>query len=120
MDHERVNISNSSISCGVMELSRIADDVADVAYSIGSRLYHPARGDPCAFLIWSDVNNDNSSKRLMDFIHDRKLGQCQISNFAENPKTGNIIVVYICTIDHPTWKKWYKDVRVFKLQKVGN
>src|SRR3546814_5463765 len=55
MDHERVNISSYTMSCGVMELSRIGEETEGVLYALASRLYHPCRGAPCACFLFSDV-----------------------------------------------------------------
>jgi hypothetical protein len=121
MDHDRVNIHTSQMSCGVAELSRIGSDVKDVLYAIGSRLYHPSRGEPVAFFAFSDVvgEQDTSSSILVDTILNWKLGSIVCSDRAENPRTGNIIVVYIWAIDHEKFKAWYAERRVAKLAKVG-
>lgn len=120
-DHERVTITSSSASCGIFELSRLADDPEAVAYAIGSRLYHPSRGDPVGYLMWSDtfshqsVNSDTFAK----FVTKNKLGQVQWISPCENPRTGNMIRIGVCLIDHDIWKRWYKETRVKKLGKVG-
>lgn len=120
MDHERVTISRSQISCGVMELSRIGGDTEDVLYAIGSRLYHPSRGDPCAFFVFSDVYTDTSADRLQREVTILNLGSVRVSGKAENPHTGNTIVVYTWMKDHERFKAWYSKQRVAKLGKVGS
>ena len=119
MDHERVNCSTTPISCGVMELSRYDSDVEAVCYSVGARLYHPARGEPVAYLIWSDIV-EGTGHILSRFIEDKQLGIVTRAIPKENPKTGNIITVWTCCIDHLVWKNWYALKRQEKFQKVGS
>ena len=124
MDHERVNIHTTSMSCGVLELNRISDDAYGVLYAIGSRLYHPSRGDPAAFIVFSDIDpklveTDTTSNRLVQAIRNAGVGDVTVSIPAENPKTGNIIRVYVWCINHEKFKDWYAKKRVDKMRKVG-
>ncbi len=122
MDHERVNVSSSAMSCGVMELSRINEDSEGVLYALGSRLYHPSRGNPCACFIFSDIVGDGetSSIKLMREVHKQKVGRVIATTAMENPRTGNLISIYIWEINHENFKKWYSEQRVAKLSKVGS
>ena len=122
MDHDRVNITTTSMSCGILELSRINEDTTGVLYALGSRLYHPSRGNPCAFFIFSDVadGGDTASSRLCGLIGELKLGSVTMSPLTENPRTGNIIVTYTWAIDHAVFKKYYAKKRSEKLLKVGS
>ena len=121
MDHERVNYSNLSISCGVAGINRISGETEEAVYAIASRLYHPSRGDPAAFLVWSDIVTDsfNPAVQLARYFNENGLGLVSESSPSENPKTGNIISVFVCLILHEQFKDWYKIQRGKKLQKVG-
>ena len=120
MDHESVNIRSTTMSCGVMELSRIDDDVEKVLYQIASSLYHPSRGQPCAFFVWSDISHGTtSSYRLRDKINKENFGSVELSENAENPRTGNIIMVYVWAVRHRRLKAWYRKERVKRMRKVG-
>ena len=120
MDHESVNIRSTTMSCGVMELSRINDDVEKVLYQLASSLYHPSRGNPCAFFVWSDVvEGDTNSQRLQIEVERKNLGGVSPSSFVENPRTGNLILIYVWTIDHARFKAWYRKERVRRIRKVG-
>lgn len=125
MDHERVNIRDTSMSCGVMELSRINDDIAGVLYGIGSRLYHPSRGNPCGAFIFSDIKvnapaETTNSDRLANNVIGLGLGEITVSDPIENPRTGNIIRVYVWIINHEAFKSYYAKARVEKLGRVGS
>jgi len=120
MQHTRINMTLSSASCGLMELSRISE-VDDAIYQVACRLYHPSRGDPVAALIVSDIaTNENSTKNFVNLF--KKMGFCQnsvTSTPVENPKTGNFIFVSVLNIEHKTFKKWYSEERVRRLSKAG-
>jgi hypothetical protein len=119
MDHNRVQIRTSGISCGVMELSGITDPEGAL-YQIAGRLYHPSRGDPVAFLIASDVySQDTNTHKLATLFLEKKLGSIVYSEPSENPKTGNAISVCVININHTAFKKWYSDERVNRIKKVG-
>lgn len=126
MDHERVNIHQTSMSCGVMELSRIDDDTIGVLYALASRLYHPSRGQPCAYFVFSDIvpkfedDIGTSSSRLIKKVREYMLGSVTQQPSAENPKTGNIITIYVWLIDHEKFKTWYSTMRKAKLSTVGS
>lgn len=120
MDHERVNIRPTSMSCGVMELSRINDDTEGVLYNLASRLYHPSRGEPCAFFVFSDVSEgETSSLKLVEAVYKYGFGNTSSGPARENTKTGNVIAVYVWGIDHEKFKAWYAEERVKKMGKVG-
>lgn len=124
MEHDRVNISSTNISCGVMALSRISDDTEGALYAIASRLYHPSRGDPCAQFVLSDLYGQESkdvtsTDKLCTTVLLMNLGEITETLPTENPKTGHIIVTYIWTVNHTIFKAWYANERVRRLSKVG-
>ena len=119
-DHASVNISQSQISCGVLELSRITD-AKRAAYQLASRLYHPARGTAAAVCMLSDVvGTKTNSNTFIGVMLSNKFGTVMISEPTENPKTGNMIFVATITIDHTKFKAWYSEERVKSLRRVGS
>lgn len=120
MDHERVNISQSSMSCGVLEISRMDSDAKAVCYAIASRLYHPARGTPAAFIVWSDLAPEPGQYTFADWVNKECFGAVTKTGVAENPKTGNQIVVWTWRIYHEVFKDWYAKERAVRLTKVGS
>lgn len=122
MDHDRVTIQSSSVSCGVGQLARVSSEIDDVLYAIATSLYHPARGNPVAFFMASDIfdisivtNTDQLMKTAMRY----NFGDVTQSAPEDNPKTGNTIVVYVWKINHIPFKDWYANERVKRLRKVG-
>jgi hypothetical protein len=113
------------MSCGIAELSSITDPIGAV-YQVAARLYHPSRGDPVALILASDIRandaSENGGVNTYQFFREIKrlgLGTVYTSEGVENPKTGNIIVLYTWFIDHEKFKLWYSHERVKKLTKVG-
>lgn len=103
-----------------MQLSRISEDTADVAYAIASRLYHPSRGNPCAFFIFSDIAADKTaSERLANFVATSGFGIMSTSGSRENPHTGNYILIYTWAINHEQFKRWYSQQRIMRMKNVG-
>lgn len=119
-DHQRVNIHHSQMSCGVFELSRLTDDETEgAAFQIASYLYHPARGAPCAFFVYSDhAEGETASKKLNSMIYERGWGSITEGPVSENPGTGNLVRVYIWNVCHDKFKTWYRDQRVARLKRI--
>lgn len=117
MDNHHVNISSSNISCGVIELSRLESDTEKVLYSIASYLYHPSRGQPASFVMWSDIMDSNGSllyKKIKELFIESIISY---TNFVENPKTSNDIRVWVWEIPHEKFKEWYKNKRIAKIKE---
>lgn len=120
MDHTSININTSMMSCGVLELSRISD-IDRAIYQLASRLYHPARGEPAAFVLASDVHNEkNNTDAFFEKMESLENLKTFDSPAAENPKTGNMIFVTVGIINHINFKKWYTKERIRRLKKAGS
>jgi hypothetical protein len=108
MDHDRVNFAPTQISCGISQLYGITDSSnEDVLFAIGTRLYHPSRGQPVAAFIYSNTVED---KRGVDFFKAASLfgfGGMQYSEEMLNPKTGNVIRMTTWHINHVNFRKWW-------------
>jgi len=102
------------MSCGVIELSSIQKDYEGVLFALASSLYHPSRGQPAAFVVWSDTDLE-----LFNFINLIKKFPKQATSQGpvENPKTGNGIYVFTWEIPHEEFKQWYKDQRIARIKK---
>lgn len=122
-DHTRINLQHQSFSCGIMSLSGLTtNNYNEVAFAIASRLYHPSRGEPVAYLIWSDLaaNTDGTSlNQLSNWMASKGFVSISKSPTAENPRTGNIIVVTTLLIHHEVFKEWYSKERARKFAVVG-
>jgi len=120
MDHEVVNLQSSSISCGVVQISRISDEEGDkVLFAIANSFYHPARGNPPAFAIFSNVvDTETSASRLASLVERHSFGYVEKSAPAFNPRTGNLISIWTWAIAHETFKKFYTDKRIEKAKAI--
>lgn len=122
MDHARINVNSSGISCGVKELSRMSDEAIENLFAIANAFYHPSRGNPPAFCIWSNLDDTKinggegtNGHRLQKAVVDLGFGIVTKTAPALNPNTGNPIAVWTWLIDHEKFKNWYKVQRILKL-----
>lgn len=116
MDHTRVDIRSTSISCGINELSRISEDTKDAVFAVANHCNHPSRGEPATFFIASDVTDvETSTQRFMDYVEENKLGVVLKSASEINPKTGNPICIYMWTPDHKNLREFYLKTKIEKL-----
>lgn len=104
-----------------MQLSRIDSEIDPVLFAIASRLYHPSRGAPCAYFMFSDVTSEDGvpSRALATTILEQDFGVILQTDATENPRTGNDVIIYVWTINHERFKAWYAEERVKKMRKVG-
>jgi hypothetical protein len=104
-----------------MQLSRLDSEPLAVLYAVAARLYHPSRGQPCAFFVFSDVMDEDGapSRALVNQINTLGFGSVMYTPPAENPRTGNGVIVYVWTIHHENLKRWYAEKRVEKMKTVG-
>jgi hypothetical protein len=104
-----------------MELSGITDDTEGILYQIGAQLYHPSRGIPVAFLLWSGIaggQGKQATDHLMDALNKHALAYVFTSARADNPKTGNVIQVFTAAIKHETYRACYLKMRADKFNKA--
>lgn len=117
-DHNVVNIGTSDSSCGIVELSRIDGDIGKVVYALASNMYHPSRGKAGAVVLFSDLSEDTSNgSMLAKFLIENFGGSINRHETVENPKTGNIISVWLWTIPHEEFKSWYVKERVERVKQ---
>lgn len=117
MEHRRVDIQGSAISCGVTQISRLSDEQEGNLFAIATRFYHAAHGQPPAFVIWSNLaDQETNGHRLEAKIEELKLGKVSRSAGEINPNTGALICVWLWQVHHNTFKDWYKSTKVQKLQ----
>lgn len=117
MQHDRVDISALAASCGIVQISRLSEEQDENLFVIANSFYHPSRGQPPAFAIFSNIaDEDTGSHRLHALILHLKFGPVMVSTKALNPKTGNVIKVWVWHIDHEPFKKWYKEKKILKLK----
>lgn len=114
-DHTHATFYNSHISCGVLELTNIRSDPEKVLYALCTHLYHPSRGSPCAFVIWSDTPESDGVK-FANYVN--LLFPIQESPWIENPKTSNQIKIWSWIIQHEHLKEWYLTERVKRAKQL--
>lgn len=112
VNSRQARFDRSHVSCGVTELHHLPDQSpAQTVFSIATHLYHKANGRPAAFVLFSDVVDRKESRgvALAEAIDKLKAGKLVVSSKAVNPKTGNVIVVWLWQVDHEIFRKWYTE-----------
>jgi len=113
VDSIQLQFSQSPTSCGIVEAHHFPDHTATkLLFSVATQLYHKANPRPAAFLLFSDVIEDRNisrGARLADLLSQSDFGELFISSKQVNPKTGNVITVWILTIEHEALREWYQD-----------
>lgn len=116
MNHSRVDIHGSNISCGVTQISRISDEIDEVLFALATRFYHAAHGQPPAFVIYSNLANEvTNGHRLTERVREQQFGDVICTRNAINPHTGAVICVWVWEVDHERFKEWYKTTKIAKL-----
>lgn len=117
MDNEHCRITNSVVSCGILEVYSITEDPAKVMYALGTHLYHPARGNPAAFILFSGIAEGGNASLLAKYISEAFKAVCHCHPYAvENPKTANFINWWMWEIPHDEFKVWWKAERIKKIK----
>lgn len=105
-----LRVDKSLVSCGVLEAHHIPKDVNGAVMTLATTLYHKANPRPAAFIIWSDVARITSrGQKLYEKIKELRVGDIYASPSAQNPRTGNMIIVYTFTPNHEKFRKWYEE-----------
>jgi hypothetical protein len=115
-DHHHVSIYNSHMSCGALELTNMRSEPERVLYALCTYLYHPSRGAPAAFALWSDTKESDGVK-FAKYLAELDM-VAYYTHWTENPKTSNEIAIWTWVIPHERLKKWYLTERVKKAQKL--
>jgi hypothetical protein len=122
MDNHHVLISSLRCSCGGIELAGLSEDPKKILYAVANYLYHPARGLPAAFMVWSDLDGDGSRgynlHKYIKSLEFKEMVYHSRMNTMENPKTGNHIAFFIWEFPHEAFREWWKKERVERLKRV--
>jgi hypothetical protein len=118
MAREHMKMNTSYVSCGVLELGSLRRTPEKNAYELANRLYHPANGQPEAFVMMSDqASKGNRTAVLAEFMASSELAEVRCAGPAINPKSGNAIVMYILTLNHDNFRRWYVGEGINRLKK---
>lgn len=113
INSKQVRTDRSYVSCGVMEAHHLpGEHPGHTLFGICNALYHKANGRPAAFVVFSDTVDkaEGRGERLATFI--RTLvpkGDLFESTKQINPRTGHAIRVWVLTLNHEFFRKWYTD-----------
>ena len=107
---QQLQFSKSNISCGVMEVHHLPDQSGTkMLFGVACALYHKANPRPTAFVIFSDTVDSERGQRLADAFVSTKVGNQIVLGPVVNPKTGNLIKVWLWELEHESFRKWYQN-----------
>jgi len=113
LNSKQVQFNRSFISCGITEAHHLPDEPpAKTVFAIATNLYHKANGRPSSFVIFSDVVDGASKSRgqvLAEYIihNQATFGRLVYTEPQVNPRTGNVITMWVLELDHDTFRPWY-------------
>ncbi len=114
INSKQAQFDKSFVSCGLTELHHLPKQSANkTLFAIANNLYNKANPRPAAFIMFSDVLNDEEKSRGQQLATEIvKVNACGdlIETKAEvNPKTGNTIKIWLLHVNHETFRNWYKE-----------
>lgn len=111
VNSKTARFDRSYTSCGVTEVHHLPPNASQTVFAIANHLYNKGNPRPGAFVVWSDVVNEGERRgeNLATALMKVGVGVIQDTPKAANPRTGNIIRVWVLTVDHDKFRKWYQD-----------
>ncbi len=109
----QVQFDKSHISCGVWEAHHLPKQNANqTMFAMANAMYHKANPRPCAFILFSDIVVEEKSRgqRLAEEIANTENHGSLLETKEEvNPRTGNVIRVWVWHVNHDKMRKWYQE-----------
>lgn len=119
VNSRQVQFDRSKVSCGVLEAHHLPDQSPrKTLYDVANALYHKANPRPVCHVIFSDVvKKDSRGEALADFIteNSKSVGELFTTTKRVNPRTGNIIILWVFTPDHEKFRVWYTEETMHRL-----
>jgi hypothetical protein len=116
INSKTLKFDRSHVSCGVIEAHHIPENTAQALFAIANHLYNKANPRPGSFVIFSDAvekgeasRGANLASRIAKLCLDLKVGTIISTGPEVNPRTGNTIVLWVFTVNHEAFRKWYQD-----------
>ena len=110
---KQVQYTKSPASCGIMEVHHLPSDTtgSQMLFSIANQLYNKANPRPSAYVLFSDVVDPAVQSRgaslAAAILATDEAGKLVSIDKRINPKTGNVITVWILVLDHDSFREWY-------------
>ena len=107
VNSKQIQFSKSFVSCGVLEAHHLPKSASQNAFSVANALYHRANPRPSAFVVFSDTDESGRGKSLAGELEKISAGNLTVFGPAVNPKTGNVIRLWVLEVNHENFRKWY-------------
>lgn len=112
VNSKTLRFDRSHVSCGVIEAHHLPENLPQAVFAIANHLYNKANPRPGSFVIFSDTVEKGESSRganLAARIAKLNCGAIMATGPEVNPRTGNTIVLWVFTVNHEAFRKWYQD-----------
>lgn len=114
INSKTLRFDRSHVSCGVIEAHHLPENTAQALFAIANHLYNKANPRPGSFVIFSDSVEKGETSRGVNLAAriaklDDSCGTLAATTPQVNPRTGNTIVLWIFTVNHEGFRKWYQD-----------
>ena len=111
---KQVRFDKAHSSCGIVEMHHLPDQPPEqTMFALGTQLYHKANGRPAAFVLFSDIVGGAAASRGENLAATLKasgvVGPVYETPVAVNPRTGNRIRVWLISLDHDKFRRWYSE-----------
>lgn len=121
INSQQARFDRSHISCGVVEVHHLPKGEHQTAYAMANFLYHKANPRPTAFLIFSDIIGKTAETRsrgqlLAAYLKELNCGVLESSAPQTNPRSGNVITVWVFTPDHEKFRAWYTEETMHRIK----
>lgn len=123
VNSQTAKFDKSFVSCGVVEIHHLPSKTPQqTMYGLANHLYHKANPRPGAYAIFSDVclvpEGNGRGEHLAAFIKAHpEFGDFWESSRQPNPRTGNIIKLWVLTVNHEGLRKWYAEETMHRIQE---
>ena len=113
---QQVQFSKAPASCAILEVHHLPADTTgnQMVFAIANHMYHKANGRPGAFVLFSDVVGKDHISRgqlLAEAIYNKQAfkGYMYQTDQQVNPRTGNLVITWLWTINHEVFRAWYTE-----------
>ena len=120
VNSKQVQFTKSPATCGLVEMHHLPEGMPDkIAIALANHFYHKANPRPSAFALWSDIRDGERQSRgeaLAEFFsRNEHLGRLIATPKEMNPRTGNVITVWVIKPNHEEFRKWYTEQVMHRL-----
>lgn len=116
VNSKQVRFDKSHVSCAIVEAHHLpSQSPKQTLFSIANHLYNKSAPRPAAFVLFSDIIPEDGTRSrgqalALEILNNKsKIGDLITTPNEVNPKTGNVVKVWLLHVKHENFRKWYQD-----------